>query len=365
MSNQNDNRTQTAAPSAGAANTALLEWSLRLGGLLLALLVSAAILIAIGASPLDAFGLIWNGAFGSSARLAYVLTAAAPVLLCAAGLLITFGAGLWNIGIEGQVVMGAIFTTGVLRWLQPSLPPTFVLILGALGAALGGALWAILAGLLKRYGNVNEIFGGLGLNFIAGSLTVYLVLGPWKRPGIGSTSGTEPFPPTLWLPGFPKFQVSAVEIMLALAAIVAVWFFLRGTYFGLRLKAIGKNVRSAYTLGISTDRHLLLAFAICGALAGLAGWVLIVGTSARHNLFPLISGGYGFLAILVVLLANLSAAWSVPISIFFAAIAMGSLQLALQRQLDSSLGGVIQGLLVLSVLITQGVRARLLGRDKT
>jgi simple sugar transport system permease protein len=85
----------------------------------------------------------------------------------------------------------------------------------------------------------------------------------------------------------------------------------------------------------------------------------VVGTSARHNLFPLISSGYGFLAILVVLLANLSAVWSMPISFFFAAISMGSLQLAMQRQLDSSLGGVIQGLLVLAVLLTQGVRARL------
>lgn len=342
--------------------TSLAEWSLRIGGMLAALALSALILLAIGASPLDAFGLIINGAFGSSARLAYVLTAAAPVLLCAAGLLVTFAAGLWNIGIEGQVVLGAIFATGVLRWLQPSLPPTLVLILAALGAALGGALWALLAGLLKRYGNVNEIFGGLGLNFIAGSLTVYLVLGPWKRPGIGSTSGTEPFPPTLWLPALRGFQVSPVEILLALLAIAIVGIALRGTYFGLRLKAIGKNARAAYTLGVSTDRHILAAFAICGALAGLAGWVLIVGASARHNLFPLISGGYGFLAILVVLLANLSAAWSVPISVFFAAIAMGSLQLALQRQLDSSLGGVIQGLLVLSVLITQGLQTRLFGR---
>ncbi|WP_343406274.1 hypothetical protein [Candidatus Amarolinea dominans] len=111
-------------------------------------------------------------------RLAYVLTAWAPVLLCAAGLLVTFAAGLWNIGIEGQVVLGAIFATGVLRWLQPSLPPALTLIAAALGAALGGALWGVLTGLLKRYGNVNEIFGGLGLNFIAGSLTVYLVLGP-------------------------------------------------------------------------------------------------------------------------------------------------------------------------------------------
>ncbi len=220
----------------------------------------------------------------------------------------------------------------------------------------------MLAGALRLYGNVNEIFGGLGLNFIAGSLTVYLVLGPWKRPGIGSTSGTQPFPPSLWLPAFKGFQVSPIEVLLGLMAMALVGWALRGTHFGLQLKAIGKNLRAAFLKGIPVHQHMLLAFGLCGALAGLAGWVLVVGTSARHNLFPLISSGYGFLAILVVLLANLSAFWSVPLSFFFAAISMGSLQLALQRQLDSSLGGVIQGMLVLSILVTKGLQSRLLSR---
>jgi simple sugar transport system permease protein len=251
-----------------------------------------------------------------------------------------------------------------MQALQNSFSPTAVLLLAALAGLLGGGLWGMFTGALKLYGNVNEIFGGLGLNFIAGSLTVYLVLGPWKRPGIGSTSGTEPFSPSLWLPTFKGFQVSPIEILMGLIVIVLVAMVLRGTYFGLQLKAIGKNQRSAFLMGIPIERCMLLAFAMCGALAGLAGWVLVVGASARHNLFPLISSGYGFLAILVVLLVNLSAVWSIPVSFFFAAIVMGSLQLALQRQLDSSLGGVIQGLLVLSILITQGLKTRLLRRKE-
>lgn len=341
------------------AKRAWVDWGLRLGGILAALAVSVLVLMAIGASPLDAFNLIVSGAFGPN-KLPYVLTAWAPVLLCSAGLLITFAAGLWNIGIEGQIVMGAVFATGVLRATMNSLPPAAALALAALAGMVGGMLWAALAGALRLYGNVSEIFGGLGLNFIANSLTVYLVLGPWKKPGIGSTSGTDPFPSALWLPPLSRsFQVSAFEIALGVVAIALVAVALRGTYLGLRLKAIGKNLRSAYLLGIPTGRYMLLAFAICGGLAGLAGWLLVVGTSARHNLFPLISSGYGFLAILVVLLAGQSAVWSAPISFFFAAISMGSLQLTLQRQLDSSLGGVIQGLLVLAVLITQGIQARL------
>lgn len=335
---------------------------LQIAAILFALVFSAVILLMLGASPLDAFSLILSGAFGSSSKLAYVMTAWVPVLLCSAGLLVTFTAGLWNIGIEGQVVMGAVFATGLMQMLQDSFPPAVVLILAAFAGLLGGALWGMFAGGLRLYGNVNEIFGGLGLNFIAGSLTVYLVLDPWKRPGIGSTSGTQPFPPSLWLPTFKGFQVSPIEILLGLMAIILVGSALRGTHFGLRLRAVGKNLRAAFLKGISVEKHTLLAFGLCGALAGLAGWVLVVGTSSRHNLFPLISSGYGFLAILVVLLANLSAMWSVPISLFFAAISMGSLQLALQRQLDSSLGGVIQGMLLLSILVAKGFQSRLLFR---
>jgi simple sugar transport system permease protein len=285
------------------------------------------------------------------------------MLLCSAGLLITFAAGLWNIGIEGQVVMGAVFATGLIQALQNFLHPSALLMLSAIAGLLGGALWGMLVGWLRRYGNVNEIFGGLGLNFIAGSLTVYLVLGPWKRPGIGSTSGTEPFSPSLWLPSFKEFQASPIEILLGLMAIALVAITLRGTPFGLQLRAIGMNVKAAFLKGIPVDRNIFLSFGVCGALAGLAGWILIVGTSARHNLFPLISSGYGYLAILIVLLADLKAFWSVPISFFFAAISMGSLQLPLQRQLDSSLGGVIQGMLVLSILIVHGVRSRWLRHE--
>ena len=164
--------------------------------------------------------------------------------------------------------------------------------------------------------------------------------------------------------GYPRnsFQVSPIEVLLGLAAIALMALALRGTHFGLKLRAIGRNLRAAFLRGIPLNRYMLLAFGLCGSLAGLAGWILVVGTSARHNLFPLISSGYGFLAILVVLLTNLSAFWSIPISFFFAAISMGSLQLALQRQLDSSLGGVIQGMLVLLILVAKGFHSRILSR---
>ena len=131
-----------------------------------------------------------------------------------------------------------------------------------------------------------------------------------------------------------------------------VYLALRGTRWGLELKAIGKNVRSAFVLGIPTERGMLSAFVICGALAGMAGATQSVGV--YHRLLPSISSGYGYLAILVAMLAGYRAAWVAPVAFFFAAANKGSLQLPLQMQLDSALGGVLQAALVLFVLVGAG-----------
>ena len=333
-------------------------------GLLLGLVLTAAgsagVLALLGASPLAAYRLIAAGAFGTPERLTYVLTAWTPLLLCTAGLFLTFAAGLWNIGIEGQVVLGAVFTTGVLRALEGGPPPWVALPLAACAAIVGGAAWGSAAGALRVAGNVHEIFGGLGLNFIAGSLVVYLVLGPWARPGIASTSGTLPFSNTLWLPAVAVGPLRIpLEVVLALVSLGLVRAALRGTRFGLRLMAIGKSPRAALLRGVPLAREMLSAFALCGGFAGLAGFVLVTSANSRHQLFPLISGGDGFLAILVTLLANRGAAASALISFFFAVISTGSLQLPLQMQLDSSMSGVIEGLLVVLVLFAHGLVSRL------
>ncbi len=139
-------------------------------------------------------------------------------------------------------------------------------------------------------------------------------------------------------------------------ATALVWLLLRGTRYGLRLRAVGKNPSSAHLMGIRTGAYMLSAFAICGALAGIAGTVQAIGF--HHKLVPAISGGYGFLGILVVLLAGFRAGGIAPIALFFAAVLVGSTQLSLRLGIDSSLAGVIQGMLVLSILLAGGWYAR-------
>ena len=329
-----------------------LAWNI--GPIILGLVITTFALIVVGSDPIKAYTVMWNGAFGDAVRVGNVTLAWVPILLAAVGLLITFTAGLWNIGIEGQIVFGAIFTTWAARTFN--LPtPILIPLLFAMGA-LGGALWALLAGVLKTYGHVHEIFGGLGLNFIATGATLYLILGPWARTGIASTSGTELFRENAWLPTFPGQPIGPIEIVVALVSLVIVYFALRGTVWGLKLKAIGKNVRSAFWLGIPTNAQMLGAFALCGVFAGIAGTVQAIGV--WHRLIPSVSGGYGYLGILVVLLSGFQAIGTPFIAFFFAAVTKGSVSLPLDLQVDSSLGGVLQGIIVLLFVLSQGVRAK-------
>ena len=331
------------------------------GALVVALVITTLILVAAGAPPLEAYGSILSGAFGSSNNLVAVLITWSPLLLTTAGVLITFAAGLWNIGVEGQMVLGSIFTTWLLRLLQNStLHPTLIIILGILFGIIGGALWAALAGALKTFGGVNEIFGGLGLNFVATALTIYLVFGPWKRPGVGSMSGTQPFPEKLWLPTLSNTGLSPWALGISILAVVIVYLLLRGTYFGLRLKAVGKNMKAAFLLGVPTWQYSMFSFLLCGALVGLAGAIQVV--AVYHRLLPNISNGYGFLGLLVAMLINYQAFWVIPIAFFFAALNVGSVQLQILYKMDSSFAGVLQDLLVLFVLLGQGLRERVLRR---
>jgi ABC-type uncharacterized transport system permease subunit len=326
-------------------------------GILAALGFTTLVLLLTGAPPLKAFQQLTLGVVGSMDNVSNVLVSWMPLLITTAGLLVTFAAGLWNIGIEGQIIMGAVFTTWVLRGLQHgTLPAGIIVVLAILAGVIGGGLWALLVGLLKTFGGVNEIFGGLGLNFIANAIVLWLIYGPWRRPGVASLSGTEAFPARLSLPTFPDLQISPWSLLLGALSIILIYILLRGTYIGLRLKAIGKNIRAAYILGVSTWQYLLLSFIVCGLFAGLTGALQV--TAVYHRLLPSISSGYGFLGLLVAMLINFQAIWVAPIALFYAALNIGSIQLPITLKLDSNLAGVLQGTLVLFVLLSEGFRQR-------
>jgi simple sugar transport system permease protein len=318
-------------------------------------LFTTLVLVISGAPPLRAYMVLFQGALGSWVKFTHVVKVWIPLTLCGCGLLFTFRIGLWNIGVEGQVMIGAVFTTWMLRAGvdRPESAPLFIA--ASLAASvLGGALWAGIAGFLKTKGGVNEIFAGLGLNFVAQGILLWLIFGPWKQPGVASMSGTETFPAGLWLQAPALFRIPPVTLGIVTAALFATGLLLRYTRIGLELKAVGSNPSAAFLYGLRPSSLMLLAMLFAGGFAGLAGNLQV--TAVYHRLIPAISSNYGYLALLVVMLANYNIWLVAPVAFFFACLNVGSIQLPMMLELDSSLSGAIQGALVLATLGMHGWR---------
>jgi ABC-type uncharacterized transport system permease subunit len=334
-----------------------LQIAFVLAPIALSLFLTTVLILAVGADPRAVLQTVWEGAFRNTTSLAQVVNFWIPLTLAGLGLVITFTAGLWNIGVEGQITMGAVFASWAAFSL--TLPPVILIPLELLIAMLGGALWGAVVGFLKVRLGVNEIFGGVALNALANTFSIYLITGPWQPPEGGSVQGTPPFPNDALLPRLEgEFGVNLLMLVLVIIAVAAVVTALRGSRWGLQLKATGKNPRSALLLGVPTNRTAMSAFLVCGALAGLAGAYRVLFTFG--SLRPQVSGGIGFLGVLIVLLLTSRALW-VPFAAFvFAAILSGSGRLKTTVQLDTSLAGVLQGSLVLIVLLFNGLRGRVL-----
>lgn len=279
-----------------------------------------------------------------------------PIVLCSCGLLLTFSAGLWNIGIEGQVGMGAIGASSVA--LFADLPRNQMIITELVVAAAAGGVWALLTAMMRTRAGVNEIFGGVAMNFIATGFSSYLLVGPW---GNGTGSSTPRFPEKALLPRLNDQSISPVTLGIVLTCFLFVLLILTVSRWGLELRAIGKNSRSAQVLGIPTERNIWVAMTLCGMMAGLSGAHLVIFTQGK--LPANVSGGIGFLALLVVLLASIRVILVPFIALVFALLTRSGLPL-LSLDIDRSLVGVFIGVLVLFVLIFGGIRQQLQERVK-
>lgn len=338
-----------------------IRLALMLIPIILSILATSGLIMLLGGEPVAVYSTLWESAFQDQSAYAKIFNFWIPLTLAGAGLLITFTAGLWNIGVEGQIVMGAVFASWGALFLD--LPPLPLLIVNLSLAILGGGMWGLLVGILKTRLGVHEIFGGVALNAIANNIAIYLIAGPWEPPEGGSAQSTPPFPEASWLSTYsPDFPVSIIMLVITILAVILVGFLLNYTRWGLELKALGKNARSALLLGVRTERVSLTAMALGGALAGLAGSHRVL--AFYHSLRPLVSGGIGFLALLIVLLVGFRVILMPFAGFILAALFTGSTRLQTLQRIrpelvgDSSLIGVLQGLLVLMILYFNGIRER-------
>lgn len=318
-----------------------------------ALLITAALLVVSGSDVLHAYAILFWGALTTPGRVADMVMLLSPLLLCAVGLTVSFAAGQYNLGIEGQMTMGGVAAMWVLRTYTDSAP-AWVFWCGAVVAGLlFGMLWALIVAALKRYAHVSEIFAGLGMNFVALGTALYLVFGPWKRPGVASMSGTEPLVDALWLPTLPGTRLAWLTPLIAMLVLVGIWRLLRASHWGLQVRACGLSPLASIRMGIPATRRTFEAMAVCGGAAGIAGALQIIGV--YHALVPNVASGIGLMGLLVALLVRADIRYVPVVACFFAIITSGSIQLPLSLSTDSSISGVLQGLIVLGMIVARAL----------
>lgn len=315
--------------------------ALVIGGVLIALADARVqdTLAYVFARPSDFFGAAWDAVYGAYRAMfrgaiydfeaqtftravrpiTETLVFSVPLILAGLGLAVGFRAGLFNIGGQGQIVLGAIF--GAFIGFTFDLPVVLHVTLAAIGAALGGAIWAGIAGLLKARTGANEVIVTIMLNNIAVYLIGYLLTTQaFKLPG-------SPFPKSPDIPTdsatYPLLLGEGFRLhagfLLAIAATVFVWWLLERSTLGFEIRAAGANPHAARTAGISVERVVVLTMVISGALAGLAGSAQVLGT--EKALTAGVAASYGFDAITVALLGR-----SRPLGTFFAGILFGALK---------------------------------------
>jgi ABC-type uncharacterized transport system permease subunit len=319
---------------------------LPIGAILVALVISGLILLVAGYDPLEAFQVMWEGAFGDMRTISEVLLKATPLILIGIGLAVAFRCSIWNIGAEGQFYLGAVFSAIVGIYLG-NLPAVILIPLLLILGAVGGALWAMLAGYLKVRFGASEIVTTIMLNYIAIIGTGYLVTGPLIEE-VGKFPQTARIAEAAWLPRFLPPTRLHIGFIIAVVLAVLIYLLIFKTSTGYAIRAVGINPEAARYAGMSVERNIMLAMAVSGGAAGLAGAVEVSGLTYR--LYQQISPGYGFTAIAVALLANNNPVGVIFTGILFGALSSGSEVMQMNAKVPSVLVFAIQGIVILSVV---------------
>lgn len=340
---------------------ALVNLSVGVFALAVALAIGAVFISVAGASPTEAYRAIWDGAFGSRPQVANTLQKSIPLLLVSLGWIVAYRARRLNIGLEGQVLIGAMCAT--FAGIHLDLPMFVALPASMLAGAVGGALWCGIAAWMWARLGVNEIISTLMLNLVAVQVVAWTLRGPLAGDRGDVIRSPEVAPGAQWPVLLERTPLTWALVLVPIGVLV-VWFILQRTVFGYRLRFVGANADAAGTGGIDATRVSVQAMLFSGALAGTAGAVLVLG-SQSHVLTDNISGGIGYSGIVIALLAGGSAFGAVISALLIAALAQGGGLMEARTGVSSDVSGVLQATVILLVagtsVIARGLEVRLTG----
>jgi simple sugar transport system permease protein len=295
-------------------------------------------------SPLVGFGALFDGAFGTKSEVAETLVQATNLLFPALGIAVAFRAGLFNIGAEGQLLLGG-FAAG---WLgaQFPLPGYLAIPMVLVAGTLAGGAWGAIPGFLRARFGANEVISTLMLNVVAMLLATFLVTGPLQQGG-GGAAETATLPKAAQLPDLIADSRLTWAFIIALVLAFVLRWVLQRTVFGYELRAAGDAPQAAKRAGIDLGRTAFVAMALSGAIAGLGGATLVSGVLHRFNIG--LSPGYGFIAIAVALVGNLDPLWIIVASIAFGMLQSGGIAMQAEAGVPREVVSLVTGLVIIAL----------------
>lgn len=313
-----------------------------------ALLVGSILIILGGSNPIEAYGALFRGAFFEYYGFATTLVKMSPLLLAGLAVVVPFRAGLFNVGAEGQMYIGALFATIIGLYL-PQMPSWFHILLCSIAGLIGGGLWALIPSYLKVVHQINEVIVTLLMNYIAINIISYFVSGPMIENG-APYPYSEEITKTLWLPKILPSTDAHFGIIVGIIFAVVIYILFNYTSNGLSLQIVGQNPKAANYAGISVRRYLFLSLIFGGALAGLGGAYEVLGL--KHRLFHLFSAGYGYDGIIVAFLANGHPLWAITSAMFLGGLRSGANIMQRAEGIPTTVVEAIQGLIVIFIAIS-------------
>jgi ABC-type uncharacterized transport system permease subunit len=327
------------------------------GAFLAAMFITAFLFLSYGASPWQAYFALFHEPFGTLRGFGYALVRTSPLALIALGTIVSWRSGFSYLGFEGCFVIGASATAWLALLTSPGapigpIPFSIFLPLAIVLGFLAAGVWAGLVGLVRARLGGNEVLISLMSNYVAIFILQYLVSGPLRAPG--SLPETKLLPRATWLPFILPGTRAHAGILIAVAAAILVWMLLQKMPLGYELIVTGFNASAARYAGIDVGRRILLAAFFAGGLGGLAGLVEVLGS--QHRLMDGISGGVGFVGIIVALLARLNPVAVIPTALLYGGMSVGADAMQRRVSIPSSLTFILQSLAVLLVLAFDALR---------
>ena len=324
------------------------SWLIRIIAVLLSLVVCAGVIVALtGLNPIEVYKGIFDGAIGTKRR-AWMTIRDTLVLLCiAVGITPAFKMRFWNIGAEGQVLIGGVTSAAMMIYLGNSLPPVVLFLLMFLGSAAAAMIWGVIPAFFKAYWNTNETLFTLMMNYVATQVITYCIIF-WENPKGSNSVGTiNSSTKGGWIPQLFGLDYGW-NLVIVLALTVAMFIYLKYSKQGYEIAVVGESENTARYAGINVKRVILRTMALSGAICGIAGFIIVGGAS--HTISTSTAGGRGFTAIIVSWLSKFNTFVMILVSFFLVFMQKGAGQIASQFNLNENASDIITGIILFFIL---------------